>query len=239
MRRSIRLCGRTVSYELQRKAVKNINLRIRPDGSVAVSANRWVPIAAVEAFLQRKGEAIVAALDRFERAAQAAPLPLRYETGDRLFLYGEPVTLRVEEGLRNAVRPQGSELVLTVRDRSDTAMKEKVLDNWRKEECARAMEEICRDIYPLFQPYGVKFPQFRFRKMRSRWGSCSPTKGLVTFSTFLLGAPPECMEFVAVHEFTHFLRADHSPEFHRWMDGFLPDWKQRKKRLAEYGILLR
>ena len=36
--RTVDCGGRTVTYTLTRKRVKNLNLRVRPDGSVAVSA---------------------------------------------------------------------------------------------------------------------------------------------------------------------------------------------------------
>jgi hypothetical protein len=41
--KKILLNNREVEYELERKRVKNINLRIRSDGSVYVSANSAVP----------------------------------------------------------------------------------------------------------------------------------------------------------------------------------------------------
>lgn len=40
MTRTVILGGRKIRYELQRKKVKNVNLRIRADGSVSVSAGR-------------------------------------------------------------------------------------------------------------------------------------------------------------------------------------------------------
>lgn len=97
------------------------------------------------------------------------------------------------------------------------------------------MTAICQSIYPHFSPYGVAFPALRFRRMRSRWGSCMPQKGKVTFNTALAGAPDACAEYVAVHEFTHFLQPDHSKEFYRLMGIFLPDWAERKKMLSQWA----
>lgn len=57
-----------MEYELERKRVKNINMRICPDCSVYVSANNGVPQSAIEAFLSRKADYIFNALDsRMER----------------------------------------------------------------------------------------------------------------------------------------------------------------------------
>ena len=51
MERKLVLDGRMLTYELERKQVKNINLRIRPDGSIYVSAPRRMPESMIEAFV--------------------------------------------------------------------------------------------------------------------------------------------------------------------------------------------
>ena len=185
MQRSIELCGRKVPYELERKRVKNINLRVKPGGQVCVSASPGVPLYAIESFMQRKGAAIVAAIDRLTAAAQEVPAgPVR-----------------------------------------------------SGEELERLLTELCESAYPLFAPYGVAYPKIRIRRMKSRWGSCIPSKGTVTFNSLLAAVPRPCVEYVVMHEFTHFLRADHSPAFYRLMDRFMPDWRERRKELKQYAAL--
>ncbi len=66
MIKKINLCGRIIEYTLQRKAVKNINLRIKSDGSVRVSANRFISEQTVESFLLNKADFILKALKKFE-----------------------------------------------------------------------------------------------------------------------------------------------------------------------------
>ena len=43
--------------------------------------------------------------------------------------------------------------------------------------------------------------------------------------------PPECLEYVVVHELCHLLERGHGPRFHQLMDRFMPDWKQRRDKL--------
>ena len=78
---------------------------------------------------------------------------------------------------------------------------------------------------------GVKVPKaVKITSARTRFGSCSP-KGTVCFSCFLCLYEESAIEYVVVHEFTHFLQADHSPRFHALMTAQMPDWKERKKLL--------
>lgn len=45
-----------------------------------------------------------------------------------------------------------------------------------------------------------------------------------------------CIEYVVVHEFTHFLQPNHSKNFYMQMTMFMPDWLERKKLLEKIGI---
>lgn len=67
MKRYIDLGKRTIEYTLEYKRVKNINLRIKSDASVYVSANKRVSVAEIERFMKSKAEFILRAIDRFEK----------------------------------------------------------------------------------------------------------------------------------------------------------------------------
>ena len=95
---------------------------------------------------------------------------------------------------------------------------------------------MCREVYPYYEKKGVKYPQIKFRKMKSRWGSCHPTKGILTFNTNLIYAPIECVEYVVLHEFTHFLQANHSPKFYEELEQVCPDYKECRRMLKEIYI---
>ena len=45
--RNITLAGETISYTLERKAVKNINMRLRPETGLLVSAPMHVPLSLI------------------------------------------------------------------------------------------------------------------------------------------------------------------------------------------------
>ena len=72
MSETISLNGRETTYELERKNVKNINLRIRSDGSVYVSANPKVANSVITEFLIKKADYIVTALDKYEELRRYA-----------------------------------------------------------------------------------------------------------------------------------------------------------------------
>ena len=228
MKYQIELNGRQVEYELQRKPVKNINLRIRPDGSVYVSANQFVPQFVIEDFLRSRAGSVLKALDHYARAAACAPWAKRYVDGETVRVLGRDRRLRVVQAAKGSVEDDGEVLTLAVKDPADLELKKRTLDRWLQQLCRDIVRSLCLRVWPAFQRHGVAFPELRFRTMTSRWGSCQPVRGVITFNYTLVGMPIPCIEYVVVHEFTHFLCPDHSGRFYALLSGFLPDWRERK-----------
>lgn len=65
-----------------------------------------------------------------------------------------------------------------------------------------------------------------------------PMAGRITFNYALASVPFVCIEYVVIHEFTHFLHPDHSPDFYRQLSVFLPDWRERKALLEKSGVVV-
>ncbi len=78
---------------------------------------------------------------------------------------------------------------------------------------------------------GVKAGRIVYRNMTSRWGSCQPATGRICINVRLALYPPECLEYVVVHELCHLFERGHGPRFHALMDRFMPDWKARRAKL--------
>ena len=79
---------------------------------------------------------------------------------------------------------------------------------------------------------GVKAGELAYRNMKSRWGSCQPSTGRICINIRLALFPPECLEYVVVHELCHLLEPGHGPRFKALMDAFLPNWREAKKKLS-------
>lgn len=238
MKRTIELNGRTIAYDLERKNVKNLNLRIKADQSIYVSANNRVPEETIEAFLRSKGEYILRALDRYAEREKYLPKPKRYVDGESFRILGHDLRLIVRPGNKNTVTCDEAYITLTVKDPQDRDLKQRTIDKWIKKRCEEEIENVCRQVYLKFQKYGVTFPQLRFRNMVSRWGSCQPKRGVLTFNIALIEAPLSCIEYVVTHEFVHFLHPDHSRAFYQHLNMLMPDWKERKAILEKgFGYL--
>lgn len=169
--------------------------------------------------------------------------PKQYVSGEDFMILGKYLTLEVLEletgravsGQRIAgeeVWMEGSKLFLLVKDTNNLKRKEKLVNDWLNNLQRETFDQICREIYPLFQKYGIAYPQIRIRKMTSRWGSCQPTRGIITLNSRLIEVPRASIEYVVLHEFAHFIHPNHSKEFYAFVATLMPDWKERKNGLA-------
>lgn len=233
MTKEIVLNGRRIEYDLQRKDVKNINLRIKADRTIFLSANSRVSDEVIEEFIQSKSEYILKALAHYEELAKYAPKPKQYIDGETFRILGHDRRLKIVEGKKNKIESDESYIILTTKDPDDAVLKKRILDKWLVSICKDAIQSLCDSIYPKFQKYGVAYPTIRYRNMVSRWGSCQPKRCILTFNYALVEAPISCIEYVVVHEFTHFLQPNHSKKFYQQLAMFTPDWEERKKILEK------
>ena len=228
MIKNITLNGQTVTYGLQRKKVKNINLRMKRTGEITVSANPRVPDAIIEGFLCEHADRILRALDQYEKAKQNALSPMEYTDGETVSVFGERKTLHLLKADKNQAVMNSDTILLSVKDSSDRTLRQKTLQAYLDELCREQLTALCRQYYPAFAAEGIPFPTIRFRRMTSRWGSCHTQKAVVTFNLALIDLPLAFSEYVVVHELTHLVHPDHSKRFYDRLAKVLPDWKARR-----------
>ena len=84
---------------------------------------------------------------------------------------------------------------------------------------------------------GVRYGRITIRNQRSRWGSCS-SQGNLNFNCLLMLCPPEVLDYVVVHELCHRKEMNHSPRFWAEVERILPDYRQRRKWLADNGTAI-
>ena len=235
--RQLVIDDQTIHYQLERKAVKNLNLRIRNDGTIYVSANKLVPIDEIDNFVRSKYSFITNALKKFSELAEYKPQPKNYVSGETFYIQGRSLRLQVSEAQKDSITSDGINIYLKVKNPEDTERKKRIVDRFMNKQCKEIFSEIVSEIYPVFKKYNISFPTLRIRSMETRWGSCLAKKGVITLNKQLLEAPRNCIEYVVMHEFCHFIHPNHSKQFYSLLQVMLPDWRE-SKRFLENSIVL-
>jgi predicted metal-dependent hydrolase len=108
--------------------------------------------------------------------------------------------------------------------------KEKILkayDSFYKEAAALYLTQETNRHAELME---VEFEGLKFRKMKSRWGSCN-SRGIITLNSELMKLDKELIRYVVIHELAHLVHMNHSKAFHDLVENYLPNSKQIRKRL--------
>ena len=82
---------------------------------------------------------------------------------------------------------------------------------------------------------GITYGRISMRNQKTRWGSCS-SNGNLNFNNRLLFVPKELVDYVVVHELAHRKVMNHSNTFWTVVEKYMPDYKERRKKLREYHI---
>ena len=224
-----------IDFWLERKSVKNVNLRIHSDGSVHVSAPPRLPMERIERFVESKAAWIA---QRRERLAQAtADAPTLWSVGEQVRVWGETLELvltAAPSARAESVTRKGNHLVLAVSERwadsTETAVahRKRLVDQWLTTQLRAALP----DLFARYEvQMGVHATAIKLRRMKTRWGSCKVSEGIITLNTELVRFPPTCLESVVVHELCHLLEPSHNAHFHELQDRYYPAWRDARKLL--------
>lgn len=205
------------------KKIKKLRLTVRSaSAEVRVSAPVRVSLAAVKTFISTHIDWIHR--HRSEILSRPVTSKLPYQTGDRLFIWGEEVTVQVVDTLkRPSVSLKGHVLTLNVPPESSREEMDGVLDKWLKREVNQATRSF---IDKWETRMNVRVDRFSIRKMTTRWGSCTPKTRSIRFNSELGRHAPECLEYVVVHELAHLIERSHNARFKAILDRFMPDWRE-------------
>lgn len=233
--------GLEIPVSVVRKRVKNLNLRVRADGTVTLSIPQHLPLARAREFLDRKGDWIA---ERVRRNIERRPSPdLAGELPDRIPLWGKLVprdSVQANSGQAASDRDASGQgapgQAASGRDAGDqgapgqTTIDQAALDELYRTEVLRALPDV---VERMEARIGVHATRWSVRVMKTRWGSCTPKTGAIRINARLAAYPPECLEFVVAHELVHLLEPSHNARFHALLDEFCPDNRHPAKLLRE------
>lgn len=111
---------------------------------------------------------------------------------------------------------------------------EKTVEMYLKNRLMNYIKE--RVIYYLTYDFDLAMPQIEIKKYKGRWGSCFYKDNRISFHLSLIHLEKDLIDYVIVHELTHFLQPNHSPQFYLEMSQHMPDYKERQYRLKEKHI---
>lgn len=219
--------GEEIPYTVTRRRVKSIRIVIDGrNGEIRVSCPFVIPISRAVSFVYEKRDWIDRKrgeiLKKAEKEANA------FCDGAAVTIWGEPYTLRFENAGKDAVKAENGILFIFCKKQWNEEKAKKLFQNYLKFLTAEALAtrlSYWEKITSLSSGgYGIRY-------MKSRWGSCNIKTHALSFNCRLAAFPPNCLDYVIVHELCHTKHAGHGARFYALLEKHYPGYKNAKKLL--------
>lgn len=229
-----------IEYVLTRNARKNINLCVKADGKIYISAPKKVTICEIERFISLKKDWIEEEQKKMKKL-KIVKSNEEFRKRKTILYKGYEYDLVIEESEKDNVNIFGGTFYMGIKKEhiKDNEYIKKVFEKWTAENAKVTYDKLIDKFLISLEKYDVEKPRLQVRKMKSRWGSCIPSKKKITLNLNLMYTPTACAEYVVVHELSHLVVPNHSKKFYSLVEEVMPDWEKRKDILNKtFGVIV-
>ncbi len=222
-----------ITADVVLKDIKHIHLSVYPPtGRVRIAAPSRMDIDTIRVFAISKLDWIKRQQKSFQE--QERESPREYLERESHYVWGKRYLLKmIEINEAPSVELEHNWMILRMRPGSSAEKKQAIMAKWYREQIREAVPPLVAKWEPLM---GVKVQKFFVQRMKTKWGSCNHTAHNIRLNTELAKKPPECLEYIVVHEMTHLLEPTHNARFVALMDQFMPNWRYYRDELNRLPV---
>ena len=227
--------GERISYSIIYSKRKTTCIMIHPDQSVIIRAPLKANRSDLEQWIHGRIPWIHKHLQYFKKKEAIRPKN-NFCAGELHFYLGNKLPLHITVSKKNSVSFLKDEILIHSKN-SEAASIEKILGNALKEKANELFSERLKFCHMKTEKYKLPLPDMRLRWMKSRWGSCSISRG-ITLNIRLIHLPLKLIDHVILHELCHLRVRNHGRDFYRMLSEFEPDWKMNKSMINQMAHLV-
>tara|TARA_R110000751_G_scaffold84717_5_gene169334 strand:- start:6606 stop:7334 length:729 start_codon:yes stop_codon:yes gene_type:complete len=224
-----------VSIDIVRKDIKNMHLAVYPPhGRIRLSAPDKTDPEVLRLFAISKLGWIKKHVKNFK--SQAREASRTYQSGESHYFKGKRYLLNVvpHEG-HSSIKKRGvKNLDLFVKESATAEEKGKVMKEWYRKQLKRQLPAL---IEKWEEVIGVKTDDWGVKQMKTKWGACNIEAKRIWLNLELAKKPTICLEYIVVHELVHLLERNHNDRFIKYMDQFMPKWRQHQNELNSLPVV--
>lgn len=212
----------SITVAVVQKDIKNVHLSVYPPaGKVRISAPLRMKAETIRVFAASKLSWIKEQQQKI--TSQDRESPREYIDRESHYLWGRRYLLKiVDRESPPQVQLRHNKMILQVRPETRAERRQEILDEWYRAQLRTAVQPLIAKWEPMM---GVQVERVFVQRMKTKWGSCSRSSASIRLNTDLAKKPPECLEYILVHEMVHILEPTHNARFVDLMDRLMPNWR--------------
>ena len=217
-----------LGYDVHRKKVKNINLRINQNMEVYISAPLSLHTSYIENFIRSKESWIKKVINKIEDV-KTQRKEYEYKTGETHKLMGREYFLTVKTGNINRItlNKETNEIILVTNNES-FENKKKIMNKWYFDCAKKIFPDIIKKWLEILDE---TIEHLSIKPMKTRWGSCNHNKRYINLNTELVKRTLFEIEYVVLHELAHLKYPNHGKGFYNYVESYMPDYRKAEKML--------
>ena len=205
--------GKKYPVIVEKKNNRNTYIRIKEDLTISVTTNYLTSNNYIKKLLDENYVALEKMLNKRLKELKRS---------EKFFYLGQKYDIIIVPTL-DKIEFDNSHIYVKDRD---------TLNRWYKAEIKRIIEE--RFIANLNEFKEVNFlPKLKIRKMKTRWGVCNKRDDSVTINSRLIEYSLDKLDYVIIHELSHFVHFDHSKDFWNLVASYCQNYKKIRKELRD------
>jgi predicted metal-dependent hydrolase len=223
----------SLAIDVVKKDIKNVHLSVYPpEGKVRISAPLRMSSENIRLFAISKLQWI--RIQQGKIINQERETPREYLQRESHYLWGKRYLLDVVEAdCPSRIEIRHRKIVLQIRPASSAERRRELLEDWYRTQLRAAVQPL---ISKWERAMDVNVEKVVVRRMKTKWGSCSPISASVRFNTDLAKKPPECLEYIVVHELAHLIEPTHNDRFTALLDRMMPNWRLYRQLLNQLPV---
>ena len=192
---------------IKKKKIKNTYLRIDENENIVITTNHLTPNYMIKNFIESNINYIEKKISK--------------KVNNDFYYLGVKYDIVINENIKDII----------ITDDTIYVKNETYLTKWLDKQTQVVFEARLKEKYNTFSEK-IKFPGLKIRKMKTRWGVCN-IKGYITLNSNLIKYSTDVIDYVIVHELSHFVHFNHSKDFWDLVYQNCPNYKECKKTLKE------
>lgn len=207
-----KLDGEKYNVEVVCKNNKNTYIKIKEDLTIYVTTNYLTTKRDIKYLLDREQDFLRKTLSKVKK---------RQDKDKEFYYLGEKYDIIIVPF--DDIDIESKKIYVSSQDK---------LDKWLKKQMRKVFEERLETCYKLFEE-DIPYPKLKIRSMKTKWGVNHKLDSSITLNAKLIRYDISVIDYVIIHELSHFVHFDHSRAFWNTVSKYMPDYKKAVKVLKE------
>lgn len=200
--------------DITRKNNKNLYIRVSKDLNINITCPYFYTDKMIEKIISDNYNDIIKMLLKQKQKSVNKDIDENCFLGKKLNIIYKEVKKPIYENYN-----------LTIKDND-------MLNKWYKKKAFEVFKIYLDEAYDVFEE-NIPYPILKIRNMKTRWGVNNKKDNSITLNLELIKKDQEYLNYVIVHELSHFVHFDHSKAFWNTVEKYCPDYKRVRKELKE------